>query len=113
MAEKLMHDDAGAVVAAILTAAKGGDMTAARLVLERILPARKGCPVVVALPDVQTATDVPSAFGAIVAAVARGDLTPEEAAAIGAVLEAQRRAIETADHEQRLSALEAERGKAL
>jgi hypothetical protein len=48
---------------------------------------------------------------AVVAAVAGGTLTPEEAASISAVLEAQRRAVETAQLEQRIAALEAARGE--
>jgi hypothetical protein len=44
LAEKLMAGDAEAVVNAVVTAAKGGDMTAARLVLDRIAPPCRGRP---------------------------------------------------------------------
>ena len=44
LAEKLMQDDARDIVRVVLEAAKGGDMTAARLILERIFPVRKGRP---------------------------------------------------------------------
>ena len=37
----------------------------------------------------------------------RGDLSPEEGGAVAAVLEAQRRAIETMELERRIAALEA------
>ena len=47
------------------------------------------------------------AQAALVAALSRGEVTPEEAAAIASVLETQRRAFETLDHEQRLGAIEA------
>ncbi len=47
----------------------------------------------------------------VVAAIADGTLTPEEAASISAVLEAQRRAVETAELEQRIAVLEATRGE--
>jgi hypothetical protein len=102
-----MQDDAEDVVRAVLSAAKGGDMAAARLVLDRILPARRGRPVVFALPTVQGAADLPKALAAVVAAVAAGNLTPEEGQAVAAVLEVQRRGIELADHERRLEELEA------
>ena len=95
-----MHDDGEDVVQAVLTAAKGGDMVAARLVLERILPARRGRPVVFALPPVKSAGDLPHALAAVVAAVAAGNLTPEEGQAVAAMLEVQRRGIELADHER-------------
>jgi hypothetical protein len=107
LAERIMEDDAEDVVRAVLTAAKGGDMVAARLVLERILPARRGRPVVFALPTVRTAADLPPALGAVVQAVAGGNLTPEEGQALATILETQRRVIELADHERRLEALEA------
>jgi hypothetical protein len=55
--------------------------------------------------------DLPRAMAAMVAAVSDGTLTPEEAAAISAVLEAQRRAVETAQLEQRIAALEAAHGE--
>ncbi|HLN49346.1 MAG TPA: DUF5681 domain-containing protein [Steroidobacteraceae bacterium] len=38
MAEKLMQDDAEEVIRAVIEKAKQGDMTAARLIIERIAP---------------------------------------------------------------------------
>ncbi len=52
------------------------------------------------------------AQAALVAAVSRGELTPSEAAEVSALLENQRRALETSDHEARLQALEEERSLA-
>jgi hypothetical protein len=63
--------------------------------------------VSLALPLVQTAADLPGALVAVVAAVTAGDVTLEEGQAVAAILEAQRRGIELADHERRLEALEA------
>ena len=48
------------------------------------------------------------AQAAVIAAMARGEISPEEAASIASVLEQQRRAIETDDHEKRLQELEEE-----
>jgi DNA-binding GntR family transcriptional regulator len=42
----------------------------------------------------------------VVAAMAAQQITPEEAKAVADVLESQRRAIETHDHDKRLQALE-------
>ena len=50
---------------------------------------------------------VAAALGAVAGAVAGGDLSPEEEQAVAAVLETQRRAIETAELEARIAALEA------
>lgn len=109
MAERLMEDDAEQVVASVLAAAKSGDMTAARLVLERIVPVRKGRPVVFDLPAIETASDVVKALGVLVSEVASGTVTPDEAATVAGLLEAKRKALETEDIERRVAALE-ERG---
>ena len=60
-----------------------------------------------ALPPVAAAADIPPALAAVIAAVADGELSPEEGQALGAMLELQRRAVETMELEQRLAALEA------
>ena len=100
--------EAGAaeVLQAVLKAAKGGDMRAASILLDRIWPARKGRAVEVALPPVAGAADLVPALAAVVAAMGRGEVTPEEAKAIAGVLEAQRKAVETAELEARVAALE-------
>jgi hypothetical protein len=106
LAEDLMAGDAEGVVRKVIEAAMAGDMTAARLILDRIAPPRRGRPVALSLPGVIKASDVPAALAAVVAAMGSGELTPDEAAAVSAVVEVQRRAIETAEHEARLRALE-------
>jgi len=106
IAERLLEDEARDVVQTVIDSAKNGDMVAARLVLERTVPVRKGRPVRFDLPPVESATGVMTALSAVLAAVAAGDLTTEEGQAIGALLESHRRAIETVEIEQRLAALE-------
>lgn len=106
MAERLMEDDAQNVVRAVIAAAKNGDMVAARLVLDRVLPARRGRPVQFTMPELEKVADLPRVIGAIIKRIAGGELTPDEAASIAAVLETQRRAIELTEIEARLRALE-------
>jgi hypothetical protein len=110
MAEHLMEGAAESVVQAVLAAAEGGDMVAARLVLERIAPVRKGRPVLLPLPAVNTAGDVLAALGATVKAMADGDITPDEAATVAGVLEVKRRAIETVELAVRLEVIEKQLG---
>jgi hypothetical protein len=105
--DKIGGEAAQAVLEKAVEAAKGGDARAAELILSRVWPARKGRPVALTLPPVLTAADLPAALAAVVAAAAAGDLTTEEAAAVAGVLDMQRKAIETADIERRLAALEA------
>ncbi|WP_294534301.1 DUF5681 domain-containing protein [uncultured Rhodoblastus sp.] len=111
LAEKLMEDEAEAVVRAIIAKAKDGDMTAARIVVERIAPVRKGRPINLTLPKIETADDLAAAMAAIVGAMAEGKITPEEATAAAGVLEVRRRAIETMEFERRLNEIESRFGK--
>jgi hypothetical protein len=53
-----MADHAQAVVKAVVAAAKDGDMTAARLVLDRIAPPCRGRPVRLNLPPIVSAADL-------------------------------------------------------
>jgi hypothetical protein len=106
LAEKLMAGDAEAVVNAVVTAAKGGDMTAARLVLDRIAPPCRGRPVRLDLPPIVAAADLVKALAAVADAMARGVLSAEEAQAAAAVLEHHRKAVETLDLERRITAIE-------
>ena len=94
------------VLRAVVSAARAGDLRAASILLDRIWPARKGRAVEVALPEVASAADLVPSLAAVAAAMGRGEVTPEEAQAMCAVLEAQRKAIETAELEARVAALE-------
>jgi hypothetical protein len=78
-----------------------------RLCLERLCPPRKDRPVAFDLPPIDTLADLVKATGAIVKAVAAGDLTPAEAQEVAAVIELHRRALDTSDLAARVAALEA------
>lgn len=78
LAEKLMQDDAENIVNAVLKAAHNGDMTAARIVLDRIAPPRRDNLVRFTLPKIERASDAATASAAILDAVAEGELTPAE-----------------------------------
>ena len=103
-------DDAGEdILKKMVEAAKDGELRAAELVLQRIWPIRKGRPISLELPKIETAADLVAALGRIADAVGAGEITPDEGQAVASILEAKRRAIETVDLESRLSALEQER----
>ena len=86
--------------------AKQGDMSAARLVLERLVPPAKERPIFLNLPDTGSADGVAQAQAAILQAVAAGDILPGEAATLAGIVEARRKAVETQELEARISALE-------
>ena len=82
--------NAAPILQAVVDAARGGGIRAAEILLSRIWPARKGRPVESDLPPMRN----PGGLVAALAAIGAGELAVEEAAA--AVLEVQRRAMETA-----------------
>lgn len=103
----LMEGDAENITRVAINAAKEGDMTAVRLVLDRLVPSAKERFVEVRdLPDTTTAAGVSEAQQCILQAVAAGALTPGEASTLSSIVEQRRRALETQELEQRLAALE-------
>ena len=79
--DALGEGEASDVLHAMVERAKAGDTAAATLILSRAWPQRKGRPTVLDLPPVRTAADLTAATGALLAAMADGTLTPEEAQA--------------------------------
>jgi hypothetical protein len=90
--------------------ALGGDMTAMRLCLERICPPRKDRPVLVDLPEMKDAENASQVMARILEAVAEGDITPDEARGLSAIVEVYRKTLETTELETRLQVLEQAKG---
>jgi hypothetical protein len=106
LAEQLMQTDAAEIVKAVIQKAKEGDMVAAKIVIDRIAPIRKGAPISVELPSIKTAEGVADAMNALLREMAAGEITPAEASIIAAVIDVRRRTIETVEHEARIAHLE-------
>jgi hypothetical protein len=104
--EQLGADEVEGIVRALIEKAKSGDAMAARPILDRVWPARKGARYQFDLPEVMKAEELPQAIAAINRQTAEGDISPDEASLIVGLVEAQRRAIETSDLAVRLAALE-------
>lgn len=105
--EAMLEGQQEALTQAAIDKALEGDVTALRLCIDRIAPARKDAPVSFDLPDIETADDAASAARAILKALAEGEITPLEAATVMGVLEQFRRTLETTEFEKRITALEA------
>ncbi|OJU12271.1 MAG: hypothetical protein BGN85_09460 [Alphaproteobacteria bacterium 64-11] len=74
-------------------------------------PAPMSRTVEIDLPDTSTAEGITKAMAAITRAVASGQITPAEAQSMVAIVEAQRKAIETGEILERLERLEAAAGR--
>ena len=105
MAEKLLTERLDSVTQAILQRAEDGDVGAARLVLDRLLPV-KATRVKLELPPIKTAADASVASDVILAAMARGELSLEAGGQLLAAIEARLRIIEAVDFERGLNDLE-------
>jgi hypothetical protein len=103
---ELLEGQAEALTQRAVELALGGDTTALRLCLERIAPPRRDAPVTFTLPAMTTARDAAEAAGAILQAVAEGDLTPVEAAQVMGLVDSYRRTLEVSELEARVAALE-------
>lgn len=93
------------ILAGLVAAAKGGDVQAARLVLERVLPPLKGVeqPVTLSLPDGGTLT---AKADAMLCAAADGHIAPGQAAQLITALGAMARVAEIDDLAKRIDKLE-------
>jgi len=94
------------IIAQLVTAAQAGDIQAARLILERILPPIKAIEqaVALALPDGGTLT---AQGRAVLSAVALGDLAPGQGAQLLAAIGSLARVTEIDELTLRLEKLEA------
>jgi Family of unknown function (DUF5681) len=105
--EALLDGEAEALTRKAIELAKGGDLVALRLCLDRICPPRKERPVNFALPPLNSAADAKQASAAILNGVADGELTPGEAAELSRLLDSFTRVLEASEFEERLTRLQA------
>jgi hypothetical protein len=106
LAQRLMDADAEPVILALIRAAKGGDVAAIKLVLERVAPLPRNRPVQFHMSPIETTADLGEAMGAIMQAAADGELSPDEAVSIASLIEPRRKALETLELEARIARLE-------
>jgi hypothetical protein len=104
--DALGEGEATDIVRAMVEKAKSGDAVAARTILDRVWPFRKGARLQFDLPEVTKADDLPGAIATVNRQVADGEISPDEGTLIVGLLEAQRKAIETSELAARVAALE-------
>jgi hypothetical protein len=93
------------VLAAVIDAAKEGDMTAARLLLDRACPPLRAVDLP-AVVDAPADADLGTLARAILAAAVAGRLSPDAASGLLAAVGGAVRAVELVDIERRIAALE-------
>lgn len=98
-----IHEEAPEIIKAMVAQAKGGDVTAARVLLDRVLPVIKPSDMAVALP-------LNGSLGgdgrAVMTAIGKAELTPEQGAKLLAGIGSLARIVEIDEVVSRLEALE-------
>ena len=106
MAEALLDGQTEQLIQKAIEMALEGDTVALRICLDRILPPRRDRPIRLTLPPMQSAQDTVTAMSHIIEAATTGQIDPYQAQNLAALVENQRKAVETLDLEQRIAALE-------
>ena len=106
LATSLLATEAVKITRALVHKALAGNMRALRLCIERLVPISRERALPVRIPAPQDALQITIALKAVFDGLGSGKLTPGEAQKLAAILENQRKAIETGDLEERLQALE-------
>ena len=106
-------EDLKAVLGKLVDLAKGGDTQAAKIVLDRCLGkvavADDTAQEALELPPIVSTESVLEALSIVFTALGDGRLSPDSAMKVAGVVELGRRALETADMDRRIAALEEER----
>ena len=110
--EALIEGQGEDVVNTIIASAKDGDMTAAKALLDRLVPTRKAAPSPITLSPAATASDLEGALFEVFNSLADQSLAPEEAAQITAVIANHIRLHEALLLEERILQLETKIGNA-
>lgn len=109
--EALLDGEAEAITRKAVEMALEGDVTAMRLVMDRIMPPRRDRPVMFTFPKLEKAGDAVKATAALAEAVANGDITPGEAGELAKLVDGFTKAVELHEIQQRLNKLEAMQGQ--
>jgi len=104
--EALLEGEHEALTRKAIDKALEGDSVALRLCLDRLAPPRKDAPISFTLPPVKSAADAVNAGSAVLASVAEGEITPDEAGRVMALLTAHKSMVTLSELEERIAQLE-------
>ncbi len=106
LAMAAMEGELDAVVRKVIEAAKNGDLVAARLVVDKLIPAAKSRPLSIQLPPLADIAACREAQASVFSAVANGELLPDEGEQLSTLIEHQRKGLEAETILARLTAIE-------
>lgn len=106
VAERLFADEIQEICGSVIAQAKAGNMQAAKIILDRVLPPMKDKPVQIDLPKMTSSDDLIKAVECIASAVGSGQISPLEGESIARIIDIHIKALELNEVEKRLSNLE-------
>ena len=112
LAQSLFDGEAEILIRKIIDIAKGGDLQALKICVDRLCPPMKAqvAPIRVDLPETESITDIANAF---IKAAADGRLSPDIAAQLVSAVGTLARVVEIDEFKERLAALEMAVGRKL
>lgn len=106
VAEMLLHGELENICRRLIQEAITGNMQAIKMVLDRVLPAKRDTPIVIDLPKLENSSDALQAIASITTAVSEGKLTVSEGESLSRMIDVYVKAIEIHDCELRISKVE-------
>lgn len=106
VAERLFADEIQEICGSVIAQAKAGNMQAAKIILDRLLPPIKDKPIRIDLPKITSSNDLVRAIECITFAVGSGQISPLEGEAIARIIDIHIKTLELNEFEKRLSNLE-------
>lgn len=107
--DELLENEAQALGRRAVELAMEGNPIVLKALVDRLSPPRKDRTVEFSLPPIETAADLPKATKALLAAVAEGVLSPNEAVELSKLVETHMQALKVTDLDERLARIEGAR----
>ena len=104
--EGLLERESEQLIRKAIKLALGGDTTALRLCMDRILPPCQDRPIHLNLQPIDDVQQVSSAMSTVVEAIGEGRITPSEGETLANILDVQKSVLSTGDLERRVEQLE-------
>lgn len=106
MAEMLFETEIEAICHNVINQAKEGNIQAAKIILDRLLPPKKDRPIKFNLPMISSAADALEASRLICHAVGNGEITPLEGESLSKIVEIHAKNIDLFNFGMRLEVIE-------
>ena len=110
LAKKLLAEDIEDITKNLVMLAKNGDMTAIKIVIDKLIPNQKSSQISFELPTIKTATDIAGGFSQILEQVSTGEISVADAKDVGSILESARKTYEIEELEKRIDDLQLKLG---